>query len=155
MNNSLPTYRLATRSDLSAIVALLAEHALGDEGETNTAPLPASYGEAFNAIDSGANNELVVVERGENGLIAVLQLTFIPNIAYRGSWRASIDGVRVARRARSGGIGEQLFMWAIARARSRGCLLLQLTTDKTRPDAIRLYERLGFVASHEGMKLRL
>jgi GNAT superfamily N-acetyltransferase len=43
----------------------------------------------------------------------------------------------------------------IARARERGCHLVQLTTDKARPDARRFYEGLGFVASHEGMKIRL
>jgi len=44
---------------------------------------------------------------------------------------------------------------AVDRARHRGCRLVQLTTDKARPDAVRFYESLGFAASHEGMKLHL
>ena len=88
-------------------------------------------------------------------VIGVLQLTFIPYLTYRGGWRALIEGVRVDRRHRSAGIGRRLFEWAIARSRERGCHLVQLTSDKQRPDAIRFYESLGFAASHEGMKLHL
>lgn len=149
------TFRLATHDDLPSIVALLADDALGAERESNSKPLLPGYEIAFSAIDADSNNELIVVERSGDAIIVVLQLTFIPNITYRGSWRALIEGVRVARKARGSGVGEQLMLWAIARARARGCLLLQLTTDKARPDAIRFYERLGFSASHEGMKLRL
>jgi GNAT superfamily N-acetyltransferase len=86
---------------------------------------------------------------------SVLQLTYIPSISRLGSWRAVIEGVRVDSSRRSSGIGRKLFAWAIERARSRGCMLLQLTSDKSRIDAIRFYESLGFVASHEGMKLQL
>jgi GNAT superfamily N-acetyltransferase len=88
-------------------------------------------------------------------VVGVLQLTFIPSITYRGGWRALIEGVRVAAAIRSGGVGRQLVEWAIARARERGCHVVQLTSDKSRVDAIRFYERLGFVASHEGLKLSL
>ena len=85
----------------------------------------------------------------------MLQLTFIPNISRRGSWRAQIEGVRVDSSLRSSGVGRSLIAWAIERARKRGCSLVQLTSDKSRGDAIRFYESLGFVASHEGMKLEL
>ena len=88
-------------------------------------------------------------------VVGVLQLTFIPSLTYQGGWRALIEGVRVDARARSQRLGRALFEWAIGRARERGCHLVQLTTDKTRPDARRFYEALGFVASHEGMKLSL
>jgi GNAT superfamily N-acetyltransferase len=44
---------------------------------------------------------------------------------------------------------------AIERARTLGCRLVQLTSDRTRVDALRFYERLGFVPSHVGMKLSL
>ena len=88
-------------------------------------------------------------------VIGVLQLTFIPYLTYQGSWRALIEGVRVASDRRSGGIGRQLIEWCIARAVARGCRMVQLTSDKSRADAIRFYERLGFVASHEGLKLHL
>ena len=87
------------------------------------------------------------------GAIGVLQLTFIPYLTYQGGWRALIEGVRVASGARSQGVGKALIEWAIARARERGCIMVQLTTDKARVDAKRFYESLGFVASHEGMKL--
>ena len=133
---------------------LLADDALGAQREELASPLPASYYRAFEAIDSDSNNELIVAEL-DAGVIAVLQLTFIPNISRRGSWRGLIEGVRVDSSMRSSGLGRQLIEWAIARARERGCSLVQLTSDKTRRDAIRFYESLGFVASHEGMKLDL
>lgn len=135
---------------------MLADDPLGATRETATPPLPACYGEAFEAIDRDPNNELIVVEGGADGeIIGVLQLTFIPSVTRRGSWRALIEGVRVASAHRSGGVGRWLFDWAIERSRARGCMLLQLTTDKSRTDAKRFYESLGFVASHEGMKLAL
>jgi GNAT superfamily N-acetyltransferase len=88
-------------------------------------------------------------------VVGVLQLYFIPHLTFQGSWRATIEGLRVASQYRSQGIGQKLFEWAIARAKARGCHLLQITTNKARPDALRFYENLGFVASHEGLKLYL
>ena len=85
----------------------------------------------------------------------MLQITYIPYLTYQGGWRALIEGVRIAPGLRSRGLGQMLFEWAIGRARARGCHMVQLTTDKSRKDAHRFYERLGFVASHEGMKLTL
>lgn len=155
MNAPDLTFRRATRADLAAIVALLADDPLGSKRETNIQPLPESYADAFAAIDHDPNNELVVVEIENQRVIGVLQLTFIPYITYQGGWRALVEGVRIAAEYRSGGVGEKLFRWAIQRARDRGCHMIQLTSDKARPDAIRFYERLGFVASHEGLKLHL
>lgn len=149
-----PTFRRATRSDVPDIVRMLADDPLGSKREAYESPLPESYYSAFEAIDADPNNELVVACAGSR-VIGVLQLTFIPYLTYRGSWRALIEGVRVDGSVRSRGIGQQLFEWAIERARQRGCHMVQLTSDKARPDAIRFYERLGFVASHEGLKLRL
>jgi len=146
--------RAATRADVPRIVALLADDPLGRERERFADPLPAAYYEAFAAIAADSNNELVVVESAGE-VIGVLQITFIPYLTYQGGWRALIEGVRVASSARGHGVGEQLLRWAIACAAERGCHLVQLTTDKQRPDARRFYERLGFVASHEGMKLHL
>lgn len=148
-------FRRATRDDLSAIVKLLADDPLGARRESFMDPLPASYAAAFAAIDRDPNQELVVVDAPDQPVAGVLQLTLIPYLTYRGGWRAQIEGVRVAANLRSVGVGEQLFRWAIQRARDRGCHLVQLTSDKARPDAIRFYERLGFVASHEGLKLHL
>ena len=147
-------FRRATREDLPAIVAMLAADPLGAQRETFASPLPASYYAAFEAIDRDPNNELVVTEL-DGHIVGVLQMTFIPYLTYRGRPRALIEGVRVSSEVRSQGIGRTLFLWAIERARERGCHMLQLTSDKARPDAIRFYESLGFVASHEGMKLHL
>jgi GNAT superfamily N-acetyltransferase len=148
------TFRRAHRSDLPEIVRMLADDPLGSRRERYENPLPASYGAAFDAIAADPNNELVVACLGDR-VIGVLQLTFIPYVSYQGSWRALIEGVRVDSNVRSRGVGRAMFEWAIARARERRCVMLQLTTDKSRGDAKRFYEGLGFVASHEGMKLRL
>lgn len=148
-------YRRATVADLPAIVALLADDPLGARREYFVVPLPKAYDDAFAAIDRDPNNELVVVDRADHPVIGVLQLTFIPYLTYQGGWRALIEGVRVAAGFRSSGVGEQMLSWAVQRARDRGCRMVQLTSDKARVDAIRFYERLGFVASHEGMKLHL
>ncbi|CAG4967984.1 GNAT family N-acetyltransferase [Novilysobacter luteus] len=155
MTASALTFRAATLEDLSAIVALLANDPLGARRENNTSPLPAPYEAAFMAIDRDPNNELIVVDTPDRPVAGVLQLTFVPHITHEGGWRAQIEGVRVAEDQRSGGIGRQLFQWAIDRAKVRGCHLVQLTSDKKRTDAIRFYEGLGFVASHEGLKLHL
>ena len=144
--------RLATKNDVQDIVRMLADDPLGAKRESYATPLPDSYYSAFEAIDRDPNNELLAAV-ARNRLIGVLQLTFIPYLTYRGGWRAMIEGVRVDGSVRSAGIGRKMIEWAIERARARHCHLVQLTSDKARPDAIRFYESLGFVASHEGMKL--
>jgi len=146
-------FRRAVRGDLPAIVAMLADDPIGAKRENFVLPLPNAYGDAFDAIDRDPNNELVVADAGDGRAIGVLQLTFIPYLTYQGGWRALIEGVRVAADHRSSGVGRRLFQWALQRARDRGCHVVQLTSDKARPDAIRFYESLGFVATHEGMKL--
>jgi len=146
--------RRATRDDLPAIVHLLADDPLGAAREADVSPLPRGYADAFDAIDGDPNHELVVAIAGEV-MVGVMQLTFLPYLSQQGSWRALIEGVRVASDHRSRGIGREMILWAIARARTRGCRMVQLTSDKSRVDAIRFYERLGFVASHQGLKLRL
>jgi GNAT superfamily N-acetyltransferase len=149
------TIRRAGRDDLAPIVRLLADDALGAARETTTTPLLDTYTAAFDAIDGDPHHELVVADLGSRRTIAVLQLTVMPGLTHRGMWRAQIEGVRVASDLRASGIGGELIAWAIARARERGCRMVQLMSDKRRPDAIRFYERLGFVASHEGLKLHL
>jgi GNAT superfamily N-acetyltransferase len=155
MNDTPLHFRRATRLDVPDIVRMLADDALGAKREDYTNPLPDSYLAAFDAIERDPNNELVVAEDAQGKVIAVLQLTFIPYITHRGGWRALIEGVRVDSSLRASGVGSALFEWAIERAKARGCHMLQLTSDKQRPDAIRFYQKLGFVASHEGMKLDL
>lgn len=148
-------FRFAEARDLNAIVWMLADDPLGVQREHPAEPLLPAYLAAFQAIDQDPNIELIVAEDSEGAAIAVLQLTFIPSITHRGAWRANIEGVRVARECRRSGVGRQMLNWAIERVRQRNCFVVQLTTDKRRTDAKRFYETLGFVATHEGMKLKL
>jgi ribosomal protein S18 acetylase RimI-like enzyme len=146
--------RRATQADLEAIVRLLADDPLGAAREQYAVPLPVAYRTAFAAMQAQPGNELLVaVLDGE--VAGCLQLTVIPGISRLGGSRAQIEGVRVATAHRGAGIGEALVHDAIERARDAGCALVQLTTDSTRVDARRFYERLGFEATHVGMKLRL
>lgn len=145
-------FRPALRGDVERIVGMLADDPLGAKRENAVKPLPESYYEAFEHIVDDPNNELVVAECDGN-VVGVLQLTYIPYLTYQGSWRALIEGVRVHKEYRSKGIGKKLFTWAIERARMKPCKIVQLTSDKSRPEAIRFYESLGFKASHEGLKL--
>lgn len=147
-------FRLATEQDLERIVEMLADDLLGSQRERYGQPLPESYFKAFQAIDSDPNNELIVACQGDE-VIGVQQITFTPFITHQGGWRATIEGVRTASSMRGKGIGSALIQWAIERAKERGCHLVQLTTDKKRPEALRFYEHLGFKATHEGLKLKL
>lgn len=133
---------------------MLADDPLGARRERFEDPLPACYAEAFEDI-ARSPNELLAVAEQEGRVVGVLQITFIRYLTYQGGRRALVEGVRVHRSARGQGLGRQMFTWAIARARDRGCHVVQLTTDKQRPEALAFYESLGFVASHEGMKLHL
>ncbi|HZH89684.1 MAG TPA: GNAT family N-acetyltransferase [Pyrinomonadaceae bacterium] len=146
--------RGATRDDVPEIVRLLADDPLGSRRENYQNPLPQSYYAAFDEINRDPHNQLVIAEVG-SVVVGTLQLTFIPYLTYQGGKRAQIEAVRVDRQYRSYGIGGKLFEWAIIRAREEQCHMVQLTTNNTRSDAHRFYERLGFVASHSGMKLEL
>ncbi|UII30162.1 GNAT family N-acetyltransferase [Fulvivirga ulvae] len=146
------TYRLATSDDLTDIVRMLADDELGSKRERFEEPLPQSYVRAFVDIARDPHQELTVVEE-DGRIIGVFQLTFIQYLTYQGGIRAQIEGVRVEAGYRGKGYGKKIFEYAIDRARNRGAHLLQLTTDKQRPEAIEFYEALGFVASHEGMKM--
>ncbi|MEM7367493.1 MAG: GNAT family N-acetyltransferase [Bacteroidota bacterium] len=145
-------FRSATKSDVFAIVGLLAHDKLGKQREAFQSPLPPAYSRAFEKIDQDPNQELIVLEDVNKEIIGTLQLSFIQYLTYQGGVRAQIEAVRIRDDQRGKGIGEKMFLWAIDRAKARGAHLLQLTTDKQRPEAIRFYERLGFIASHEGMK---
>lgn len=146
--------RPAVVGDLDAIVRLLADDAFACHYESYASPLPPSYAEGFAEIAADPNNKLVVVECA-GAVIGVLQLTIIPGISFQGRRRAQIESVRVDRRYRCQGVGTQLVTWAIEQARQRGCRLIQLTSHHERTAAHRFYERLGFRASHVGMKLTL
>jgi ribosomal protein S18 acetylase RimI-like enzyme len=149
------TIRLATVFDLPKIVFLLADDPLGATRERFENPLPESYQKAFVLIDQDNNNELLVLENERDGVVGVLQITYIPYLTYQGSWRALIEGVRIDKSHRAGGLGSMLVLEAVERARQKNCRLVQLTSDKARPEAIQFYEKLGFTASHEGLKLKL
>lgn len=154
MTGNALSFRRADRRDLAHLVKLLADDPLGAKRERFGTPLPASYLEAFDAITADPNNELIVA-CFDGRIVGMLQITFIPYLTYQGGWRALIEGVRIESGVRSLGLGKALLQWAIARARERRCHMVQLTSDKTRPDAIRFYESLGFAATHEGLKLHL
>lgn len=147
------TFRKATKEDVFFIVQMLVDDDLGKLRENFQDPLPDVYYQAFAKIDQDSNQELIVVENERHEIMGTLQLTFIPYLTYQGGIRAQIEAVRIRKDYRGQGIGRLFFEWAIERSKERGAHLLQLTTDKKRPDAIRFYENLGFRASHEGMKI--
>ena len=149
------TFDKATKSDLPTIIQMYADDILGSQREQFERPLPSFYTDAFEKINADSNQELIIVKNKNNESVGTLQLTFIPYLVRKGTTRALIEAVRVHSNHRGLGIGEAIFRWAIERSREKGATLVQLTTDKKRPDAKRFYEKLGFEASHEGMKLQL
>jgi len=147
--------RTATDADVPAVVAMLAADQLGAtrDGVRDESDL-AAYTAAFRQIDADPAHLLVIADH--NGqVVGTFQLSFLPGLARRGALRAQIEAVRVAQSQRGAGLGAAMMRWAIDEARRRGCALVQLTSDKERTDAHRFYAGLGFVASHEGMKLFL
>jgi ribosomal protein S18 acetylase RimI-like enzyme len=146
--------REARREDLASIVGLLADDALGQSRERIGDELPPGYAAAFTAIARDPNNRLLVLE-ADGRVVGCFQLTFIPGLSYAGATRAQIESVRVAADCRNRGFGEIMMRWAMSEARRAGCRFMQLSTHASRKDAHRFYERLGFVASHVGMKLDL
>ena len=147
-------FREATEADLPVIIAMLADDQLGASRENASLPLAPAYLEAFNAMEADANQVLCVAV-SEGQVVGTLQITYIPGLSFSGSWRGQIESVRVASTMRGSGLGQQLMTWAVDQCRARGCRMVQLTTNKTRKDAQRFYDQLGFVASHEGYKLNL
>lgn len=147
--------RRATASDVPEIVDLLAADQLGSTRDGIKGPEDlAAYTAAFEAIDRDPAHLLLVAQAGP-GIIATMQLSFLPGLARRGALRARVEAVRVHQAYRDRGLGAALFTWAIKESRRRHCALVQLTTDKSRISAHRFYQRLGFAATHEGMKLLL
>ncbi len=143
--------RQAVAGDVAAIVELLSDDPLGAKREK---PGDPAYDKAFEAIDKDPNNELWVIEGPDKRVLGILQLTFIPGLSHTAGWRAQIEGVRVADELTGKGVGTWFFKQMIERAREKGVRMVQLTSDKTRTDAIRFYEALGFAATHEGFKLK-
>ncbi|MET9150790.1 GNAT family N-acetyltransferase [Streptomyces griseoflavus] len=144
--------RAAATDDLPAIVSMLADDPLGAQRESPDDLGP--YATALERLSTDPNQHLVVAVR-EGHVVGTLQLTIVPGLSRRGSTRSIIEGVRVHADERGSGLGTRLIEWAIDTSRHEGCHLVQLTSDNTRTDAHRFYERLGFTASHVGFKLPL
>ncbi|NBE84997.1 GNAT family N-acetyltransferase [Micromonospora rubida] len=145
-------FREAVRADLPAIIALLADDVLGKARDFTE--VDEAYESAFADISADPRNHLVVAD-DDGALVGCMQITYIPGLGRHGAERSLIEAVRVRADRRGQGLGREMMRWAIDQAERRGCALVQLTTDKTRADAHRFYRNLGFVASHEGMKLAL
>ena len=132
---------------------MIADDKMGAWLEDFQEPLPQSYYHAYENISSDENQELIVVENEDGRVIGTMQLSFIQYLTYQGGIRAQIEAVRIHKEFRGQGLGTQMFIWAIQRAKQKGAHVLQLTTDQQRPEAIQFYLDLGFVASHEAMKM--
>jgi len=146
------SFRDARRNELGDIIHLLADDPMGATRETSGSVPAAQYLAAFDAIQADPNNRLIVAVIGDD-VAGCLQLTFIPGLSRNGATRGQIESVRIASRLRGRGLGNLFFEWAIEECRTHGCQMVQLTTDRSRKDAHRFYEQLGFVATHDGMKL--
>jgi GNAT superfamily N-acetyltransferase len=145
--------RVATRADVPAVLELLENDEISRSRMLSEAT-DAALWKAFEEIDADPRNELIVADDG-GAVVGTCQLTFTPSLSRRGAERMTIEAVRVRSDRRGDGLGRAMMQWALQRARERGCGLAQLTTDKRRTDAQRFYAGLGFVATHEGMKLTL
>ncbi|KUF15769.1 MULTISPECIES: GNAT family N-acetyltransferase [Streptomyces] len=144
--------RPAAADDIPAIVAMLADDPLGAARESLDDLTP--YNEAYERLAQDPNQRLVVAVR-EGRVVGTLQLTIVPGLSRKGATRSIIEAVRVHADERGGGLGTRFIEWAVDESRHAGCQLVQLTSDATRTDAHRFYERLGFTASHVGFKLQL
>ncbi|WP_431914316.1 N-acetyltransferase family protein [Nonomuraea jabiensis] len=145
-------FREARKEDVPVIVAMLADDHLGATREGD--PGDERYLAAFERIDANPYDELIVAEQGGE-VVGTMQLTYLAGLSRLGAERCQIEAVRVAAAARGRGLGGRMIRWAVDRARERGCAMVQLTSDKSRTDAHRFYDNLGFTASHEGYKLSL
>lgn len=147
-------FRIAHRKDVPVIVRMLADDELGSQRESVEEPLPESYYTAFEQLERDDNHELIVAELGGE-VVGTLHLIFLPSLSYQGGLRAQVESVRVDKKCQNQGLGSRMMKWAIERAKQRGAHIVQLTTHRSREDAHRFYERLGFKGSHLGMKLSL
>lgn len=148
------TLRPATINDLPEIVRLLCEDELGVARESFSDPLLPSYYEAFQEITEDKNQLLLVVE-SENKILGTCHLTFMPSLSFKGSKRLNIENIHVCKHVQGQGIGTWMIEKATLIAKEKGCKIVQLTTHTKRVRAKAFYEKLGFKASHEGMKLYL
>jgi GNAT superfamily N-acetyltransferase len=145
--------RVATRADVPAVLELLENDEISRSRMLSEATDGALW-KAFEEIDADPRNELIVAD-DDGEIVGTCQLTFTPSLSRRGTERMTIEAVRIRSDRRGAGLGRVMMLWALERARERGCGLAQLTTDKRRTSAQRFYTSLGFSATHEGMKLSL
>jgi GNAT superfamily N-acetyltransferase len=146
--------RDAQRHDLKAIIALLADDDLGKHREVVSDEIDPAYVRAFETIAADPRTRLIVAEQAGR-IVGCFELVFIPGLGRRGAERAQIEAIRVARDVRGEGVGKLMIQWAINHAKSRGCRLVQLTSDKRRTRAHQFYAKLGFAPSHEGFKMEI
>lgn len=144
--------RKASLNDLRTIITLLLEDDLGQTREHLDGDIDQRYVDAFQQIDTDSNQYLMVVELGEK-IVGTCHLTLMPSLTFFGSVRLQIEAVRVSEKYRNQGIGQFMMTSAIDYGKSRGATIIQLTTNKQRSKAMEFYERLGFEATHEGMKM--
>mgnify|MGYP000232601871 FL=1 len=147
-------HRRAKLEDLKAIVSLLVDDKLGHTREQAGDEIAQEYLDAFAKIDSDSNQYLMVLEN-DGEVIGTCHLTLMPSLTFSGSTRLQIEAVRVNSNIRGQNLGQQMIKFAINWGKEHGATIIQLTTNKERPDALKFYEKLGFKASHEGMKLYL
>ncbi|PLP60221.1 GNAT family N-acetyltransferase [Mesorhizobium loti] len=133
---------------------MLADDMLASSREDTSGPLAEAYRKAFEAVDADPNQLLAVMTEAGR-VIGTLQLTFIAGLSRKGALRGQIEAVRVIRDRQSAGLGRKMVEWAVDQCRKRGCVIVQLTTDSSRHDAHRFYERLGFKQTHLGYKIDL
>lgn len=148
-------FRRAEETDLPAIIAMLADDALGRTREVVSDPVDRRYVEAFEAIAEDKNQYLAVAAAEGGEVVGCLQISFLPGLSRLGLWRGQIESVRIASSHRGQGLGREMILWAIEQCRAHGCGTVQLTSDNRRLDAHRFYEGLGFEKSHTGFKLTL
>ncbi len=154
MNLEQVIFRSATRQDLRQIINMLADDKLGALREDASEPINQAYLDAVESIRHDPNNMLIVAVLKDQ-VMGIVQLTFIPNLSYIGRWRVQIEGVRIHKKHRSLGIGQQIIEHAIKLSKTKNCHMVQLTANKSRTKSIDFYQQLGFVASHEGFKYML
>lgn len=147
--------RRAEASDVGPIVELMARDQLRAQVDSAAPGKRASYLAAFHAIDADPAHVLCVVDSPGGEVVGTMQLTFLPGLARGGATRMQIEAVRVDESLRGNGLGSAMMRWAVGEARRRGASLVQLTSDNSRLDAHRFYDRLGFVQSHAGFKMLL
>ncbi|ASW73030.1 GNAT family acetyltransferase [Chryseobacterium piperi] len=147
--------RKAAFQDLGIIIEMLADDVLGQTREELTDPIQEYYINAFHAIDKDPNQDLVVLVDEQENVLETLQITYLQYLNHKGSQRALIESVRIHSSQRGKGLGEKMFQLAIERAKEHGVAIIQLTSDKKHTEALKFYEKLGFIASHEGFKMKI